>query len=116
MNDNVARLLEQLASKLGTTVEYLWAVMVRQAKIEAVADVVYLTICVVVLVVGIKKLINWGKENDDYDFGVPGPITVFSIIGLLIVGVVSLALMSELITLIGNPEYWALKQILNNQN
>ena len=38
MNDQTLQLLKQLADKLGTTAEHLWAVLVKQAGIEARMD------------------------------------------------------------------------------
>lgn len=35
MNEQTAKLLEQLASKLGTTSEYLWNILLKQAPIDA---------------------------------------------------------------------------------
>jgi len=35
MNENTAKLIEQLAQKLGTTSEYLWGVLLKQASISA---------------------------------------------------------------------------------
>ena len=35
MNEATAKLIEELAAKLGTTAEHLWGVLVRQAPISA---------------------------------------------------------------------------------
>lgn len=35
MEEKTIKLIEQLAQKLGTTTEYLWAVLLKQAPIDA---------------------------------------------------------------------------------
>src|ERR1700727_1468924 len=38
MNDQLQKALTELANKLGTSVQYLWGVLVSQAKINAIED------------------------------------------------------------------------------
>lgn len=41
MNEQTVKLVEQLAQKLGTTTEYLWNVLIKQAPISAAIDMIY---------------------------------------------------------------------------
>ena len=50
MNENTARLLDNLATKLGTTSEYLWSVLLKQAPISGWIAVVEIVIFVVGIV------------------------------------------------------------------
>ena len=41
MNDQTLELIRDLAEKLGTTTEHLWGVLVTQAYISGVGDVIF---------------------------------------------------------------------------
>ena len=66
MNE-IAPLLEQLAAQLGTTVDYLWPLLVKQTQIDWVACMVVLLISDVVLLIIAKKLYDWkpDRSNDE---------------------------------------------------
>ena len=40
MNDQTAALLQNLANKLGTTSEYLWGILLRQATLSGTTDLI----------------------------------------------------------------------------
>jgi len=44
MNEDTIKLIRDLAEKFGTTSEHLWAVMVRQALISSIGEVVSLAL------------------------------------------------------------------------
>ncbi|MGB4574573.1 MAG: hypothetical protein WBI79_06225, partial [Kiritimatiellia bacterium] len=52
MNEATAKLIEELAAKLGTTAEHLWGVLVRQAPISATVNAALTLAWVVALVCG----------------------------------------------------------------
>lgn len=109
----ITPLLEKLAKQLGTTAEYLWAVLVRQAPIASCIDILQYIILGVVtyfFVRSTKKFWTIG-ESEHWDgcwLLVPGIIGVF----LLILWVVVFFVIQNTITGFVNPEYWALKKIL----
>lgn len=109
-------LLEKLSEKLGTTTEYLWIVLIKQAHIQ----VIYY--CIEFAIMGLSLFIfykigkywlkNWNDLEDKYEFAMG--------VGLICIGILSfiflVAFMIDLNSLVSalfNPEYWALKQILN---
>lgn len=123
MDDKTIAIINALAQKLGTTAEYLFAVLVRQAPIDGmtrlaillgfVAAAVYL-----VRLVRAKTKVPPATEADPYPraewrdemaVGIAWLATAF------FTGVCALAAACELPGIAAaffNPEYWALKQIL----
>lgn len=114
MNDNTIRLLEQLATKLGTTVEHLWGILVRQAPVGAtceLASCIALTVVVWWLIRRVTRMDFKSMDDDMRGF-------FLFILWLGIVCVVGWCLsnwdrsLPLIIAGFFNPEYWALKQIL----
>jgi len=102
-------MLEALAEKLGTTLEHLWEVLLLQAKVEAVeAGLVFLTGASVGLY-GLW-LVNKArdvKDNDDQ------AIRWFLGGALALIGLIpAFGNLLKLPTLLINPEYWALREVL----
>ena len=116
--EQVTKLLEQLAIKLGTTVEYLWQVIINQAQVQIQINEIWMTyqmiaaiICGIFLVLTVLGL----KFSDDYDAKMGfGRLAFIS----FVLGVIFIAFYvgnyTENITLRTNPEFWALQEILKN--
>lgn len=122
--DKLAPLLEQLASELGTTVEYLWGVLIKQASVTIIIDVGIniLFICVIVcLIILGKKLTSKPKptEEDKYPQAiVDDEDGVFFVwLGIIVIPtLLSFAILLnsvEIVNALFNPEYWALKEVLS---
>jgi hypothetical protein len=118
MNEQTQKMLEQLAAKLGTTVEYLWGVLVKQAHIEFWSDILWYLVTFSIVFVGYKigsKL--WDRANkakearyeDEEGWQIGAGLTwaVSAIVGLIAVWFIPTTLYKIL-----NPEYWALEKIL----
>ncbi len=122
MNDNTAKLLKQLAQKLGTTTEYLWRVLLKQAPVSATT-----TLLQILLIL----LFGWGlwkvhkhlmkkkgeekySENiyEEWGMGAIFPMILGALIFSIML-VISLFSISDIINGYFNPEYWALKELLN---
>ena len=104
--------LNTLAAKLGVTAEHLWAVLLKQARIEVISGLCLAGISIAVLIVGLLGL-RWSCRNwDDYkreDTAVGiGIASGIVIIGGLIATCVNLY---NTITPWLNPEFWALRQL-----
>jgi hypothetical protein len=123
MNEQAQQLILQLAEQLGVTTELLWITIVNQAKVAVLQN----TFCVfamltllTVLGILIKKnttvpkatednrypKANWGGESGALATGIWfGMVLIFFLICILSV--------TDSITAILNPEFWALDYILN---
>lgn len=117
MNEKTTELIEQLAQKLGTTTEYLWGVLINQASISAITDLIYIVMSVVVGVVLFKLHRRFSKEDEkgncvyEEDFFIGAMMFLTAIWG--IVFLVSIFSIGNIINGFFNPEYWALNKVLN---
>ena len=121
--EKAMELLEALAAKLETTVEYLWAVLVQQARVEAIIDLVFIAVMMLFWV----ALYFWHKhclkpiqsnsygEDNLYEKGdgIIGAVTFFIALFVLLFTVIAIFQIPDIITGFINPEYAALKEILN---
>lgn len=119
MDDKTLHALTALAERLGTTAEYLWGVLLRQAPIAGIVDLSVMAM----LVVG---CVSWsgfvykkttlpedgcaGARWDD-DMGVVLAWMSVVMLCLLTINIVGNDFSVAIAGLV-NPEYWALHQIL----
>jgi uncharacterized membrane protein len=104
--------LTALANKTGTTAEYLWKVLVKQAPLEAVKEGIGLLIMLVVggaLCLVHKMLLKKEVYDEDTSYGV---VMMFAAFIWGLVTIVFICSTVATCTDALNPEYWALKQIL----
>jgi NADH:ubiquinone oxidoreductase subunit 2 (subunit N) len=106
------KVLSQLAEKLGTTVPYLWSVLLRQARIEIVRYCIFI-LFVAVATVYYCRWVRWFVNNESAreDDGPWMAIMTGSAIEIILL-VISITMIVDLPTLIFNPAYWALREIL----
>lgn len=109
MNETTDKLIRDLAEKLGTTADHLWQVLVRQAPITAITQLVIWGLITatftLLLIAGVRRC---KKEGDDVAI-------CTSISAGLGLGICLLWFAFDghaAITALLNPEYWALKQII----
>jgi ribose/xylose/arabinose/galactoside ABC-type transport system permease subunit len=122
MDDKTLQAMTALAAKLGTTAEYLWGVLLRQAPITGAVDLLVMAAWVAAALcflryVRAKTTRPPGTRDDPFPraqwdgdatfFAWAGAI-LFAVLTGLIVG----ASLSTTIAALVNPEYWALRQIL----
>lgn len=126
MNEQTSKLFEQLAQKLGTTTEYLWGVLLKQAPIQSTLGLIKL---IAVLLFGLilwkihKKLSKEIEGCESYDntlylqkeeYVTIPMITAFIL--FLVLFIVSMINISSIVYGYFNPEYWALKEVMSNIN
>lgn len=111
MNEATAKLIEELAAKLGTTVEHLWAVLIRQAPISAVVGLAVDAVFIWLVVLGWKKLSKVDFDSWDGDMGKGMLYAGLSLATAIVVACV-LCELPVLVAGLINPEYWALKQVM----
>lgn len=113
--EELTPLLNELAAQLGTTVDFLWGVLVRQAQIFVIIHIVYWILWIISLLIAYRVTLylckNLEKIDDAQYFGkiilnaIPWAI-------VFILGFIQLAALSDFITALLNPEYWALEKVL----
>lgn len=122
MNDTTLDLLNRLADKLGTTVEHLWGVLIKQAPITAISDLVIGAVLVVLTVVWYRfvraktKVPPRTPENAYPSAAWDDDSATFAWVFVVITGLIALmwcvAAMQQAVTAFVNPGYWALKQLI----
>jgi len=112
--DQMERALELLATKLGTTSEYLWGIMVKQAPISAMMNFIQYLLIIIGCIFWFKltKIIKRKVDSKDLD----SLNYVWIAIGWLILTalvVTAFFSFSNFFYALVHPEYWALDNILN---
>lgn len=113
MNEQMIKLLEQLASKLGTTAEMLWEVLLKQAFIYSIwqiITIVFLGLLAITAGLTGKHFIKLNGSSDDYC-----PVIVISFIVCVLCSVLAVMLLADngqyIIAGFCNPEYWAFNKL-----
>jgi len=111
IDPEIFKRLDALAAKLGVTAERLWAVLVKQAGVELFV-VLLSSLLLGAMAVVCFRLTGWFmRKAEDRGDGY-GIAAVLSGIACLILVIVTIAFLCEAPTLVMNPEYWALREIL----
>lgn len=111
-------LLRELANELGTTTEYLWSVLIRQAKVNAMINIGYDLLFLVMLffLITYWKWLLKRMNDDSFDYvneDVHQGVCVGFTIITAVLGIICILDVSDTIISINNPEYWAFKEIMN---
>lgn len=107
MNDEILKRIDALATKLGVTADHIWAVLVKQAGVEFKEWIVWaslwfiLSICLAYSARWIYKKFEKTEPELFMFAAAPGAIAL----------VLGLGCLGNTMTLVLNPEYWALTQI-----
>lgn len=122
MNKETQELLQKLAEKLGTTVEYLWQVLLKQAQIDAFTTLFQFAL---IALFGITlyrlhkkflKPISDDRYSDNlyskYDEGIICPMFIGAIV-FAILAICAFFSITDMVNGFLNPEYWALQRILS---
>lgn len=116
MNEQTLNALKELAAKLGTTAEHLWSVLIRQAYISFATDLVLYFVLALAMWLSFKKLFpflsNRIHEDPDGDFAywIAAGMTATLLVLCILLAIFNI---TDTVTKIANPEYWALMRILD---
>lgn len=125
MNEEVQKkaidMLEALAEKLGTTLEHLWGVLLRQALVEGIYSAVLVVVGALTLGVLIYAYIlvvragrNESKRENDPFFQHLAQIAgglAFCLFGTLVCDLLILKNVHTALICFINPEYWAIREV-----
>lgn len=112
---NIEPMLRELAEKLGTTSEYLWTVLIKQAYISGFGSC-YTIVGILGAFAGyfyLGKLVHKKVADDSWDSEALIPLYIVGGIGFVAGAIIVICLPYEIITAFMNPEYWALNKILS---
>lgn len=139
--DKAMELLEQLAIKLGVTIEYLWETLIRQQHVEGITNIVMAIVEIIVIAAllwCIPRVINFlnnkvkelEKDRRENGTGWCGSYhtsnctedfykflsKTFPIVGIIVVIIIFVCLVLNIkygIQQLLNPDYFALKEVLD---
>lgn len=116
MDKSVSEVIQALSDKLGTTSEYLWSALLKQAPIDGVASLVGLAIWFALLWLAwmyIKRMeeINDIESSDDARARkAAATVAWFVVVGLSVLALISSS--GTIIAAFFNQEYWALQFVM----
>lgn len=120
-------ILEQLASKLGTTMQYLWSILIKQAYISATITLMQIILVLIAGIVLVRLHIRFSKSTtrgtghnsgrisslyEKHGDILSIPMIIISIVWLIL-AIACFFCISDVINGYFNPEYWALDTILS---
>lgn len=110
-------ILRVLAEKFGTTTEFLWSIMVRQAYVTGITQIIGFILAGIFVFAWNRYVwsLNLPKEPEedrggDKTFGIMMG-RLFGAVGACMWAMIFLCGLTEITTALINPEYWALKQV-----
>ena len=111
MNERLNNALAVLAEKLGTSVDHIWEILVRQARISATVDLIQYAAVVVCCMLWWKYRASATSEDWEYAGARSvGVVSSGTVLAILIV--VCFICFGNTVSALLNPEYWALQKIL----
>ena len=113
MDEKTTELLNQLATKLGTTTEHLWGVLTAQAKVDIAQDLLASVFMLGFMLFLLKlhdRFLNWWRD----DYGVAPLAFIIGIpVGFFLLAAL-IAIFESIVqipTKLFNPEYFAFREI-----
>ena len=121
MDTTTAKLIESLAQKLGTTSEYLWRVLMKQAPISSTVDLIIIIGLIISGIILYKLHRKFSKPYTDQKYSenmyedlealVVIPMAFAAMLwGILVI--IYFTCIGDIVTGYLNPEYWALHEVL----
>lgn len=108
----LAKILHSLAEKFGTTVDHLYAILIKQAYIEAIEWMIGFAIYSILYSIFIYRFRKYYIHKKRGNCDVTEPIWFLLIISSLSMICLIIGIIINVPTMLFNPEYYALKQII----
>lgn len=116
MDEQTSKIIEQIAQKLGTTAEYLWAVLIKQAPVDATVSLVQViaTVCISVFLWRLHVKLSNPDHQLNYDDNFSSSILMGGALSVcFILLLVAFFTIPDIINGYFNPEFWAIDYITN---
>ena len=123
MEEKAFEYIDAIAANLGVAAEHVYGALLKQAMVSGLRSVVYIIICLAVsylIIKMFKRIYSDVKEGEEGIFVDSFGISLGGVFAIIIGGVAIIILFFAIMADIGNattallnPEYWALKEILN---
>ena len=123
MDENTMKLLEKLATKLGTTSEYLWSVLIKQASVSATTQLIQTIFVMLFGIVLYRVHVYLGKKRfpekyeetlyEKYEETAILPMGVGAVL-FIVTLLCCFMCFDNIVNGYLNPEYWALKEVIDS--
>ena len=123
MEEKAFEYIDAIAANLGVAAEHVYGALLKQAMVSGLRSVVYIIICLAVgyaILKMFKRIYADVKEGEDGIFVDSYGVSLGGVFALVFGGIAIIlmffAIMSDIsnaTTALLNPEYWALKEILD---
>ena len=123
MEEKAFEYIDAIAANLGVAAEHVYGALLKQAMVSGLRSVVYIIICLAVsylIIKMFKRIYSDVKEGEEGIFVDSFGVSIGGVIALIFGGIAIVimffAIMSDIsnaTTALLNPEYWALKEILD---
>jgi len=100
--------LTTLATKLGTTVEQMYSVMIMQAKVEAITSIIWLSFLLLVSLIFFFISYKNFEKDDEFSFG----CFAAGAVAMIFFTTVFALDIKTIVTGFVNPEYYVIQQLL----
>lgn len=115
--EKITMLLEKLAVQLGTTVEYLWSVLIKQALISGITNLVLYLLFIIAIIAELRwfKFFteNYDELCDDGNEDAYGAGLIIGAFMLMVCAIIAVINLESTLASFFNPEYWALQKVLS---
>ena len=112
--DKAMAYIDKLAAKLGVAAEHVYGVLIKQAMINGATKIVAGSLLLIIAIVASVIIMRTIKRSDtDYWDEEWAAVVVAAIVLVVAPLVVSYFVMASGITAVINPEYYAIKEILD---
>jgi len=116
MHKEVEAVLNVLAERFGTTVELLWAILIKQQFVEAIMGAIACLVSLSVIIVLAFALVAYYKKGKFHEFvydnDLEPPVVIIGLIAFITTLTIFLCNIGPTIGKFINPEYYALRVIL----
>ena len=123
MEQELTSLLRDLAGELGTTTEYLWQVLIKQANIQSIKSLIWILITCSIVTTSLfvfyrtanKRMKFLKGENRNYNEEIDSWWAAKVIVTIIVMSITIMITnhnISVFIDATYNPEYWVLETIL----
>ena len=119
MDSNQKEIIEQLANKMGTTSEYLWGILVKQAPIDSTITLVQVIMVYIFGYILYKLHLKFSIKEGEYKLSSYDKSDSLSGVMWIGFGMFVILAFTSFLCITGivngylNPEYWALDRVLD---
>lgn len=114
--ETITKYIDQLAQSLNVASEHVYEALIKQAMVSGIMYIVWASVMFGLVAICYKAIVNAWRRADEDSWYDTGDATIFSIptaFGLAVALIWGLCATEFALTALLNPEYWAIKEVLD---